>query len=99
MPDMVATGSPIPLGVSCHDPYTPSAASTFTRALLAVGLDVVRTSPGLGTQLAVAAMRLSRIGRDFVVAAAATIPPTLLSIRYWNQWLDQFGTVAFRGRK
>ena len=98
MPDMETTRIPIPFGIStCRrdDPCTPQAASTFTRKLLVIGLNVVRTSPGLSTQFAEAAVLLSRRGCDYKEAAAASILPRWFSSRYWNTWFNQFGIVDF----
>ena len=97
---MVTTRIPIPFGTSTFrrdDPRTPQAASTFTRKLLVVGLNVVRTSPGLSTQFAEAAVLLSRLGCDYKEAAAASILPRWFSSRYWNTWFNQFGIVDFCG--
>ena len=94
VPEMVTTRIPIPRR---DDPRTPQAASTFKRKLLVLGLDVVRTSPGLGAQFAVAAMLLSRLGCDSKEAAAALILPRLFSTRYWDTWFNQFGIVDFCG--
>jgi hypothetical protein len=44
-------------------------------------------------------MLLSRIGREFEEAVAASIPPKWFSTRFWNRWFKQHGIVDFRGRK
>ncbi len=64
--------------------------------MLEVGLGVVRSTPDAASQFGVAAMLLSQIKFEIDEAADASMPPRLFATKYWSQWFDQFGNIAFR---
>jgi hypothetical protein len=105
VPDMFATRHPLPSVLvpfrgrdPCqrHDPRPTRGISNLTSNLHALGLGVLRSSPGAANQFGVVTMLLEQLRDRINTSASASMPPRLFATRNWTAWFDQYGTAAIR---
>ena len=99
VPDMFATRyllPPVLEPFSSRDPRTTPRISNLTTILLAIGLSVLRSTPGAANQFGVVTMLPEQLRLEIDTAAASAMPPRLFATRLWRLWFDQHGKVALR---
>jgi hypothetical protein len=106
VPDMFATRHPLlpvlepfrgrnPPSRSRDQRATPRLGNLTTN-LHAIGLSVLRLTPGAADHFGVVSMLLGQLRDRINNAASASMPPRLFATRNWPLWFNQYGTAAIR---